>query len=98
MHHARQGIFNGPAPSVQDRSGQLLLNARKAEQGQRRAEGRAACCRYLTSRWLLEVRKTRPILINWHVMSLAVLNEARLDQLPEHIRDLKGRAWARSES
>jgi len=49
---------------------------------------------WLTSRWMLEVRKARPVVISWHVMSLAVLNEARLDQLPEHIRDLMGRAWA----
>ena len=49
---------------------------------------------WLTSRWMLEVRKTRPVAINWHVMSLAILNEARLDQLPEHIRDLMGQAWA----
>jgi hypothetical protein len=49
---------------------------------------------WLTSRWLLEVRKTRPLAINWHVMSLAVLNEARLDQLPDHNRELMGQAWA----
>jgi protein-disulfide isomerase-like protein with CxxC motif len=49
---------------------------------------------WLTSRWMLEVRKTRPVTIDWHVMSLAVLNEARLDQLPEHIRELMGQAWA----
>jgi predicted DsbA family dithiol-disulfide isomerase len=50
---------------------------------------------WLTSRWMLEVRKTRPVTIDWHVMSLAILNEARLDQLPEHIRELMGQAWAR---
>ena len=49
---------------------------------------------WLTSRWMLEVRKSRPVVINWHVMSLAVLNEARLDELPERIRDLMGQAWA----
>jgi hypothetical protein len=49
---------------------------------------------WLTSRWMLEVSKARPVAINWHVMSLAILNEARLDQLPEHNRDLMGRAWA----
>lgn len=27
---------------------------------------------WLTSRWMLEVRKTRPVAINWHVMSLAI--------------------------
>ncbi|NEW69002.1 mycothiol-dependent nitroreductase Rv2466c family protein [Streptomyces rhizosphaericus] len=49
---------------------------------------------WLTSRWMLEVRKTRPVDITWHVMSLAVLNETRLEELPEHIRDLMDRAWA----
>jgi protein-disulfide isomerase-like protein with CxxC motif len=49
---------------------------------------------WLTSRWMLEVRKTRPVVINWHVMSLSILNEARIDELPEHIRDLMGQAWA----
>src|SRR5580692_10492163 len=48
---------------------------------------------WLTSRWMLEVRKTRPVVISWHVMSLAVLNEARLDELPIRIRDLMGQAW-----
>jgi DSBA-like thioredoxin domain len=49
---------------------------------------------WLTSRWMLEVRKTRPVVISWHVMSLAVLNEARLDELPIRIRILMGQAWA----
>ncbi|MEY9876260.1 hypothetical protein ABH931_005770 [Streptacidiphilus sp. MAP12-33] len=49
---------------------------------------------WLTSRWMLEVRKTRPVEITWHVMSLAVLNEARLDQLPPANRELMGQAWA----
>src|SRR4249920_44913 len=49
---------------------------------------------WLTSRWMLEVRKTRPVAIDWHVMSLAILNEARLDELSERIRDLMGQAWA----
>ena len=49
---------------------------------------------WLTSRWMLEVRKTRPVVISWHVMSLAVLNEARLDELPIRIRVLMGEAWA----
>jgi len=49
---------------------------------------------WLTSRWMLEVRKTRPVVVSWHVMSLAVLNEARTSELPEPIRDLMDRAWA----
>ena len=49
---------------------------------------------WLTSRWMLAVRETRPVEITWHVMSLAVLNEGRLDQLPPQNRDLMSRAWA----
>ncbi len=49
---------------------------------------------WLTSRWILEVRESRPIEINWRVMSLAVLNESRMDELPDRIRDLMGRSWA----
>jgi protein-disulfide isomerase-like protein with CxxC motif len=49
---------------------------------------------WLTSRWMLEVRKTRPIDVTWHVMSLAVLNEGRLDQLAPANRELMGQAWA----
>ncbi|MFJ6893981.1 DsbA family protein [Streptomyces hokutonensis] len=49
---------------------------------------------WLTSRWMFEVRKARPVEITWHVMSLAVLNERRLDQLPPANRELMGQAWA----
>ena len=49
---------------------------------------------WLTSRWILEVEKARPLAITWHVMSLAVLNEARLDELSEANRGLMGQAWA----
>jgi hypothetical protein len=49
---------------------------------------------WLTSRWILEVRKVRPLVIDWHVMSLAVLNENRLDELPEPIQTLMAQAWA----
>ncbi|MFJ7497986.1 disulfide bond formation protein DsbA [Streptomyces sp. NPDC097727] len=49
---------------------------------------------WLTSRWMLEVEKVRPVTTTWHVMSLAILNEGRLDELPERIRVLMGQAWA----
>jgi len=43
---------------------------------------------------MLEVRRTKPVDITWHVMSLAVLNEGRLEQLTPQHRELMGKAWA----
>jgi hypothetical protein len=48
---------------------------------------------WLTSRWMLEVEKVRPVSVRWHVMSLAVLNEPRLDELPEGYREMLQTAW-----
>ncbi|MBH5334855.1 DsbA family protein [Streptomyces pactum] len=49
---------------------------------------------WMTSRWMLEVEKVRPVQVRWHVMSLAVLNEDKLDQVPEEYREmLKTTAW-----
>ncbi len=47
---------------------------------------------WITSRWILEVEKVRPVHVTWHVMSLAVLNENKED-LSDRYKDLMKRAW-----
>jgi hypothetical protein len=49
---------------------------------------------WLTSRWILEVAEKRPLEITWHVMSLAILNENRLHELPEKSQLLMSQSWA----
>ncbi|MDQ1038635.1 hypothetical protein QFZ75_005051 [Streptomyces sp. V3I8] len=49
---------------------------------------------WMTSRWVLEVEKVRDIEVHWHIMSLAVLNEPKLDELPDEYREmLSTTAW-----
>jgi protein-disulfide isomerase-like protein with CxxC motif len=47
---------------------------------------------WITSRWMLEVQKVRPVTTTWHAMSLAVLNENKED-LPEQYREGLRSAW-----
>jgi 2-hydroxychromene-2-carboxylate isomerase len=47
---------------------------------------------WITSRWMLEVEKVRPVHVRWHVMSLAVLNENNED-MPENYKELMRQAW-----
>lgn len=46
---------------------------------------------WITSRWMLEVEKVRPVTVNWHVMSLSVLNEEQ--DIDEGYREMMDRAW-----
>jgi hypothetical protein len=46
---------------------------------------------WMTSRWMMEVEKVRPVDVTWSVMSLSVLNEGR--DLAAGYRDMMDRGW-----
>lgn len=47
---------------------------------------------WITSRWLVEVEKVRPVKVRWHVMSLGVLNEG--PDVSEEYKEILARSWA----
>ena len=48
---------------------------------------------WITSRWMLEVEKVRPVQASWHVMSLAYLNLRPDRELSEEYKKRMEQAW-----
>lgn len=46
---------------------------------------------WLTSRWMLEVERIRDVEVQWHVMSLAILNEH--NEIPPQYAEAMAAAW-----
>lgn len=46
---------------------------------------------WITSRWVLEAQQVRPIDVDFHIMSLAVLNEGK--DIPDAYREMLKDAW-----
>ena len=46
---------------------------------------------WVTSRWILQAQKVRPISIGWHVMSLSVLNSGR--EVSAEYQEMLDRGW-----
>jgi len=47
---------------------------------------------WITSRWMLEVQKVRDVQVEWHVMSLAYLNQDK-DDISDEYREFLATAW-----
>ena len=47
---------------------------------------------WITSRWMLEVEKVRDVQVEWHVMSLAYLNQDK-DDISDDYREFLATAW-----
>jgi protein-disulfide isomerase-like protein with CxxC motif len=47
---------------------------------------------WITSRWMVEVEKVRPVVTRWHVMSLAELNSSKED-IPAEYKERLKHAW-----
>ncbi len=46
---------------------------------------------WITSRWILEVEKVRPVKVRWHIMSIAHLNKEK--DISEEYRQRLEKAW-----